>query len=99
MFEPVASRILAMLFVDGQRGCPYFELRLLLLNVVGSSPLNFAKPEQDIFLENANLSIAVHTSLCVIFNSFVVSVCFLTHKNYKIRFLKFFYTIFMRINV
>ena len=77
MFDPVACNILAMLLVDGQRGCPYLELRLLLLNVVGSRPLNLARPEQDIFLEVANLSIAVHTSLCVILNSFVLSVCFL----------------------
>ena len=65
-FECVASSILAMLFVDGHRGCPYFDQRLLLLKVVGSSPLYFASAEQDIFLSLAKQSIAYHTSLCVI---------------------------------
>ena len=39
--------ILAILFVEGQRGCPYFDQRLLLLNVVASNPLRLASPEQD----------------------------------------------------
>lgn len=63
---PVASRIFAMLPVDGQRGWPYFDQRLLLLNVVGSSPQYFASPEQDILCSLAKTSIAYHTSLCVI---------------------------------
>lgn len=44
----VALNIFEMVSVDGQRGCPNTDARLLLLNVVGSSPLRFAKPEQDI---------------------------------------------------
>ena len=64
---PVASNILAMLLVDGQRGCPYFDQRLLLLNMVGSSPLSFAKPEQESLWAAAKQSIAFQISLCVIF--------------------------------
>lgn len=64
---PVASKILAMLLVDGQRGCPYLDQRLLLLNVVGSNPLYLAKPEQDMLCSFANTSIAYQISLCVIF--------------------------------
>lgn len=45
MLQPVALKIFAMLPVDGQRGCPYLEYRLDLLNVVGSKPLYFARPE------------------------------------------------------
>lgn len=67
MLTPVASRIFAILFVGGQRGRPYLDQRLLLLNVVGSKPLRFARQEQDILHEYAKLSIAPHTSLCVIF--------------------------------
>ena len=70
MLTPVASKIFAILFVDGQRGWPYLDQRLLLLNVVGSKPLRFARQEQDILREYAKLSIAPHTSLCVIFLSF-----------------------------
>jgi hypothetical protein len=44
---PVLSNIFAILFVEGQRGCPYLDQRLLLLNVVASNPLRFASPEQD----------------------------------------------------
>jgi hypothetical protein len=44
---PVLSSIFAILFVDGQRGWPYLDQRLLLLNVVASNPLRFASPEQD----------------------------------------------------
>ena len=66
--QPVAFNILAMLFVDGQRGWPYFDQRLLLLNVVGSRPLYFARPEHDMLCKLAKLSIAYQTSLCVILN-------------------------------
>ena len=63
---PVAFNTLAMLYVDGQRGWPYLLNRLLLLNVVASRPANLANPEQDIFFEAANLTIARHSSSCVI---------------------------------
>ena len=56
--EFVALIIFAILLVDGQRGCSYFENLLLLLKVVGSRPLHFAKPEQDILCSLANMSIA-----------------------------------------
>ena len=59
---PVASRIFAMLLVDGHRGWPYLDQRLLLLNVVGSKPLRLANPEQDILCSRANVSMASHTS-------------------------------------
>ena len=45
MSVPVASRILAMLSVDGQRGRPSAATRLDLLKVVGSSPARRASPE------------------------------------------------------
>ncbi len=48
IFDPVDDKILDMLFVEGQRGCPSLDQRLLLLKVVGSKPLHFARPEQDI---------------------------------------------------
>ena len=62
---PVEDKILEILFVDGHLGCPSFDQRLLLLNVVGSRPLHFAKPEHDILCSVANFSIALHTSSCV----------------------------------
>ena len=46
--ECVAFNIFDIVSVDGQRGCPNTDARLLLLKVVGSNPLRFAKPEQDI---------------------------------------------------
>ena len=46
--EFVALNIFEIVSVDGQRGCPNTDARLLLLNVVGSKPLCFARPEQDI---------------------------------------------------
>ena len=55
---PVAASIFEMLHVDGQRGCPKTVIRLLLLKVVGSSPLLFASPEQVIPWSCANSSIA-----------------------------------------
>ena len=67
---PVADNIFAILFVDGQRGWPYLDQRLLLLNVVASNPESLAKPEQDILCLTAKLSIACHISWCVIFVSF-----------------------------
>lgn len=65
--SPVAAKIFAILPVDGQRGWPYFDQRLLLLKIVGSKPLRRAKPEQDILCALAKQSIAYHTSLCVIY--------------------------------
>lgn len=62
---PVAFKIFAMLPVDGQRGWPYFDQRLLLLNDVGSRPQYFANPEHVILCSLAKRSIAYHTSLCV----------------------------------
>jgi hypothetical protein len=76
ILAPVDDKILEILFVDGQRGCPSFDQRLLLLNVVGSSPLHFASPEQDIPCSTAKRSIACHTSSCVIFFSYVILLDF-----------------------
>ncbi len=45
MLQFVTAKTLEMLSVDGQRGLPSALMRLLLLNVVGSSPAFFAKPE------------------------------------------------------
>jgi len=45
---PVEAKILEILLVEGHLGCPSLDQRLLLLNVVGSKPLHFARPEQDI---------------------------------------------------
>ena len=59
---PVAFNTLARLYVDGQRGCPYLLNLLLLLNVVASSPANFASPEQDILRDAASSTIARHSS-------------------------------------
>lgn len=56
--EFVALNILEIVSVDGQRGCPNTDARLLLLNVVGSRPLRFANPEQDMPWSCANNSIA-----------------------------------------
>lgn len=60
--DPVEAKILEILFVDGHRGCPSRDQRLLRLNVVGSKPLLFANPEQDIPCSVANRSMARHTS-------------------------------------
>ncbi len=62
----VALNIFAMLLLEGQRGCPHFDQRLLRLKVVASNPLRFANPEQDIPCSMANFSIAFQTSSCVI---------------------------------
>ena len=62
---PVEDKILEILLVDGQRGWPSLVQRLLLLKVVGSSPLHRAKPEQDMPCSVANRSIARQTSSCV----------------------------------
>lgn len=56
----------AIVYVDGQCGAPSRLVRLLLLNVVESSPENRARPEQDIFFHFAIFTIAIHKSLCVI---------------------------------
>ena len=69
MLAPVEDNIFEILFVDGHLGCPSFDQRLLLLNVVGSNPLHFANPEQDIPCSVAKRSIARHTSSWVIFLS------------------------------
>jgi hypothetical protein len=58
-----------MLNVDGHLGCPSFDHLLLLLNVVGSSPLFLASPEQDILCAAAKPSMAFHIDSCVIFLS------------------------------
>ena len=63
--DPVDAKILAILLVDGHRGWPSRDHRLLRLNVVGSNPLRFASLEQDIPCADANRSIARHTSACV----------------------------------
>ena len=76
----VPCNILAMLLVDGQRGWPYCEKRLLLLNVVGSNPQCFARPEQLILCAVAKQSIAFQTSACVIF----VLLCYACCCYYKI---------------
>ena len=65
---------MAILFVEGHRGCPYFDQRLLLLKVVASNPENFANPEQDMLCWKAKLSIACHISWWVM----VISFCLLT---------------------
>ena len=68
MLAPVDDNILEILFVDGHRGWPSLDHRLLLLNVVGSNPLHFANPEHDIPCSVAKRSIARQTSSCVIFS-------------------------------
>ena len=72
IFAPVDDKILEILLVDGHRGCPSLDQRLLLLNVVGSKPLHFASPEHDIPCSVAKRSMARHTSSCVIFLSLLV---------------------------
>ena len=71
---PVEFNIFAMLQVDGHLGCPYFDHRLLLLNVVASMPDIFANLEQDIFCFDAKVSIACQISLCVILDSLVYDI-------------------------
>ena len=46
--EFVAFSIFEIVSVDGQRGWPNTDARLLLLKVVGSNPLRFASAEHDI---------------------------------------------------
>lgn len=75
ILAPVDDSIFEMLLVDGQRGWPSLDQRLLRLNVVGSKPLHFASPEQDIPCSVAKRSIARQTSSWVM----VLSPC------YKIR--------------
>jgi hypothetical protein len=53
-----------MLSVDGQRSFPFEAMRLLLLNIVGSSPDSFAIPEAECPLLAAKLSIAAQTWRC-----------------------------------
>jgi hypothetical protein len=52
-----------MLYVDGQRGLPSRFIRLLLLNIVGSSPAARANPEHDKFITAANIDIVSQISL------------------------------------
>ena len=66
---PVADSIFDILLVDGQRGCPSLDQRLLLLKVVGSKPLHFAKPEHVLPCSLAKRSMAFQTSSCVMVNS------------------------------
>ena len=72
--DPVLSNIFAILLVEGQRGCPYLDQRLLLLKVVASNPLRFANPEQDTLCSFANESIANQISVCVILKLLVISL-------------------------
>lgn len=69
----VASVILAIVLQDGHRGVPSGENCLLLLNVVASSPLSFANPEQLNPFFFANVSIACQSVVCVKSFSFVVN--------------------------
>ena len=41
------DNILAIVSDDNQRGCPYLDCRLHLLNAVESSPQEIASPEHD----------------------------------------------------
>ena len=84
---PVEFNIFAMLLVEGHLGCPYFDQRLLLLNVVASIPDIFANLEQDIFCIDAKLSIACHISLCVMFDSFFYDIIILFLKRYVAAYL------------
>ncbi len=65
-FDPVADKTLARLCVLGQRCLPSRDHLLLLLNVVGSSPLFLAKPEQEKLCAPAKHSMAFHIESCVI---------------------------------
>ena len=67
--ECVADKIFAILLVEGQRGCSYLENRLLLLKVVGSKPLHFARPEQESPWSRAKSSIAFQICSCVMVTS------------------------------
>ena len=61
----VTARIFEMLSVEGQRGLPSGDMRLDLLNEVGSKPAFFASPEVDNLLFEARASIAAQMSACV----------------------------------
>jgi hypothetical protein len=58
--EPVASRILAIDSVDGQRIRPSGDKRFDLLNAVGSRPARRASPDGVSLLASAKASIAPH---------------------------------------
>lgn len=60
----VAFKTLLSVNIDGHRGWPVDSNRLLLLNVVASSPQNRASPERVIFLLKAISSIAAQTVAC-----------------------------------
>lgn len=66
ILEPVEDNILEILNVLGHLGCPSLDHLLLLLKVVGSKPLLFASPLQDILCSFAKHSIAFHIESCVI---------------------------------
>ena len=61
----VASSILAMLSVEGQRGLPFAVVRFDLLNVVGSRPAFLAMPEGVKPFLLASASIPVQICQCV----------------------------------
>jgi hypothetical protein len=71
--SPVVAKILAIVSVLGQRGLPSGLIRLLGLNVVGSSPARRASPETDMRYLAANRSIARQTLECVRFLGAIAS--------------------------
>ena len=73
----VADIILAIVPQDGQRGVPSDENCLLLLNVVESRPLSFARPEQVKPFNWASLEMAFHSNWWVMFLSFGLCILFL----------------------
>lgn len=64
MLMPVEFKTLLSVNIDGHRGWPVDSNRLLLLNVVASSPQNLARPDRDMFLLNAISSIVAHIVAC-----------------------------------
>lgn len=75
----VAFKTLLSVNIDGHRGWPVDSNRLLLLNVVASSPQNRARPERVIFLLNAISSIAAQTVEC--FNMGNLSFAIIVNDN------------------
>ena len=69
---------LATVHIDGQRSLPDGNIRLLLLNVVESNPLSFARPDTLILFANANLSNARHVCEFVI----IMPSYILLNRNY-----------------
>lgn len=62
----VADSIFEIVLHDGQRCVPSGKNCLLLLKVVASRPLNFARPEQERLLSLASFSMAFQIILCFI---------------------------------